>query len=396
MVPKGNTSSPAGKAAKPYPEFPLTPHPTGRWCKKVRGKLVYFGPLADPDGALAKWLDQKDELLAGRVPRVKSDGFTIADLCNYFQNAKRLLVTGGEITKRTFDEYFATCERLVKTFGPTQTVDDLRPDDFDKLRAAVAKLWGPVRLGNEIQRVRTILKYGFDAGHIDRPVRFGPMFKKPSRTVLRKNRAARGPRMIEAADLRKLIDKAELPLKAMILLGVNGGLGNSDVGNLPLSAVDLKRGWINFPRPKTGIERRFPLWPETVRALKAAIAARPEPKAPETKGLVFVTKYGRPWAKTTPDSPVSKEFRKLLDETKLHRPGIGFYTLRHVFETVAGDTRDQVAVDHIMGHARDDMASVYRERVGDERLGAVVNHVRAWLPPPAEAKKKKERSHAAR
>jgi hypothetical protein len=32
-----------------------------------------------------------------------------------------------------------------------------------------------------------------------------------------------------------------------------------------------------------------------------------------------------------------------------------------------------------MGHARDDMASVYRERISDERLRAVSDHVRKWV-----------------
>jgi len=31
-----------------------------------------------------------------------------------------------------------------------------------------------------------------------------------------------------------------------------------------------------------------------------------------------------------------------------------------------------------MGHAREDMASVYRERISDERLRAVTEHVRAF------------------
>jgi hypothetical protein len=44
-------SSPPAKASKPYPEFPLTAHPAGYWCKKIRGKIHYFGPWADPDGA---------------------------------------------------------------------------------------------------------------------------------------------------------------------------------------------------------------------------------------------------------------------------------------------------------------------------------------------------------
>src|SRR5437870_9491716 len=47
------------KPSKPYPEFPLTAHPAGYWCKKIRGKLHYFGAWADPDGALAKYLEQE-------------------------------------------------------------------------------------------------------------------------------------------------------------------------------------------------------------------------------------------------------------------------------------------------------------------------------------------------
>ena len=35
------------KPPKPYPLFPLTAHPTRRWCKKIAGKLHYFGPWDD-------------------------------------------------------------------------------------------------------------------------------------------------------------------------------------------------------------------------------------------------------------------------------------------------------------------------------------------------------------
>src|SRR5262249_31565341 len=40
------------KPGKPYPDFPLTAHPAGYWCKKIKGKVRYFGPWADPEGAL--------------------------------------------------------------------------------------------------------------------------------------------------------------------------------------------------------------------------------------------------------------------------------------------------------------------------------------------------------
>ena len=67
-------------------------------------------------------------------------------------------------------------------------------------------------------------------------------------------------------------------MKAMILLGINCGFGNADCGNLPVAALDLDGSWVDYPRPKTGINRRCPLWPETVEALRVAFAKRPAPK----------------------------------------------------------------------------------------------------------------------
>jgi hypothetical protein len=47
-------------------------------------------------------------------------------------------------------------------------------------------------------------------------------------------RAKKGARMFEAEQLRKIIDVAPMPMKAMIVLGINGGLGNTDLANLEL------------------------------------------------------------------------------------------------------------------------------------------------------------------
>ena len=247
-----------------------------------------------------------------------------------------------------------------------------------------------------------VFKYGFDAGLIDVPVRFGPHFKRPSKKTLRKARHEKGPRMFEPAEIRSMLKKASPALEAMILLGANCGFGNADVGTLPLSALDLAGGWVNYPRPKTAIPRRAKLWPETVVALKAAIAGRPAAKDPADAGLVFLTRCGVSWFKRGVvtetgtveglDDPVAKEATKLLKDLDLHRPGLGFYALRHTFETVGGESRDQVAVDAIMGHAprSDDMSATYRERISDERLRAVADHVHGWLFSKAKARTKKK------
>jgi integrase len=95
---------------------------------------------------------------------------------------------------------------------------------------------------------------------------------------------------------------------------------------------------------------------------------------------VFLTVRGGRWRKDTEDNPISKEMAKLLKALKLHRgKGLNFYGLRHVFETIGGESKDQVAVDHIMGHSREAMATAYREKIGDDRLRAVAERVRGWL-----------------
>ena len=69
----------------------------------------------------------------------------------------------------------------------------------------------------------------------------------------------------------------------------------------------------------------------------------------------------------------------MLDKIGIHRKGIGFCALGHAFETIGCESRDQVAVDHIMGYVDNSMAAHYRERISDQRLQTVVDYVHQWL-----------------
>jgi integrase len=386
------------KPEKPYPDFPLTAHPNGTWCKKIRGRLHYFGPWGDWQAALDKYLNERDDLQAGRVPRTQEQAAepTLRDLANAFCNHKKTLLDAGELSPRTFNDAYATCKLLVDHFGPDRLLTDIRQEDFAGLRVALAKRLGTVALGNNVQRIRSVFKHAYDCEMITAPVRFGPGFRRPSQKAVRLQRSKAGPKLFTAEEVRRLIDAAGLPVKAMILLGINCGFGNSDCGNLPLTALDLDGGWINFPRPKTGVDRRCPLWPETVAALREAIAKRPEPKGKGHAGLVFITRHGFSWSKDVADSPVTKETGKLLRRLGINgRKGLSFYTLRHTFRTIADKVKDQPAADHIMGHESTHMSSVYREQIDDERLKAVTEHVRGWLFPAPKKDKAEGKEVAA-
>ncbi|HEY2416171.1 MAG TPA: tyrosine-type recombinase/integrase [Pirellulaceae bacterium] len=394
-----------------HPQFPLFPHWSQRWAKKVRGKLHYFGSVAgDPKGtkALDLWNEQKDDLIAGRLPRAKSDALTLAELCNRFLGSKRADLDAGKLTARSFVEYHRTTDLLIAHFGKNRVVIDLRADDFESLYIKLARKHSVVSLGREITHAKSVFRYAMESDLVEKVIKVGPKFRAPSKSDRRKARANQqhkyGKRLFTAEEMQKLIAAAGLQLRAMLLLGCNAALGNTDCALLPMSAIDLETGWLDYPRPKTGVQRRVPLWHETIEALKAVIAKRKPPKNPDTARLVFVTKRGQPWVRyeltETPneagtldiagvaDDAIAKAIRKLLGELGIYRRGLSFYSIRHTFETVAGGCRDQVAVNAVMGHVDASMAAEYREHIEDERLIAAVNHVREWLFAKNETSKR--------
>ena len=400
---KSTKSPQAGKSAgpplsvttarKPYPGFPLTPHPSGRWCKKIRGKLHYFGKVDAPEAALERFNREWPFLKDGRaVPPIDTgDGCTVRLMCNAFLTSKQAKLDSGELSPRSFNDYFRTCEILIGQLGRDRRVDDLRPDDFAGLRKTLAKTRGVVSIKNEVTRCRIVLKFAFDQRLIDRPVHFGQSFDVPTLKTLRISRHAAGPRLFTVDEITRILNAANPQIRAMVLLALNCGFGNSDVAGLPQSAIDLAGGWIDFPRPKTGVQRRIPLWRETIDAIKTAIAVRPEPCDAADADCVFLTNSRRRWVRiqerkndregavrTIAIDSVSQQFARLLKSLSINGSR-GFYVMRHVFETIAGESKDQIAVNGIMGHTDTSMAGVYRESISEARLKAVVNVVRAWV-----------------
>jgi integrase len=153
----------------------------------------------------------------------------------------------------------------------------------------------------------------------------------------------------------------------MIYLGINAGFGNTDVSTLPTKVLDLEGGWVTFARPKNGIPRRAPLWPETAAALREVVV--------KGERLAFSMKCKRR------GNAVTRAFGRLLRRLKINgRRRLGFYSLRHSFRTVADNTKDFPAIRLVMGHSSDgQIDGTYVERIDDARLQAVTDHVRAWL-----------------
>src|SRR5205823_11888107 len=102
-----------------------------------------------------------------------------------FARASGGCVSGGGRASEaeTLQDYSRACNQVTDFFGGQRLVSDLATEDFEKLRARLAKTRGPRALGNRIVSIRSLFKYAFDAGLIPTPVRYGHAFAKPGRAL---------------------------------------------------------------------------------------------------------------------------------------------------------------------------------------------------------------------
>ena len=384
-MPRHSTTHP--RPHKPYPDFPLHAHKSGRWAKKIRGQRHYFGPWADWQGALQRYLQQKDDLEAGRRPKPPqedADALTVQEMVARFLEARRLDVDSGALEPRTWMEYEDYGERMIRVFGGAAVVQQLGPEDFLKLKADLQRTHKSlVSLRGDVGKIKVFFHWAGpgDKGKAlyERPLRYGPDFQAPSSKAIKRQLDKQPSKVYRRAHLKRLLAKAGPKLRAMILLSVNCGLGNTDCAKLTRNRINLKTGWLCYPRPKTGVERRCPLWPETVEALKKVWEGRKPPRDPAHARYVFLTKRRRPFD----GSDVAHEFMKLRDRLKLDCRG--FYAGRHTCATIGSRANRQKALDTIMGDkppVNYMVRSVYDHgKASREDLRAVVNVIHAWLYP---------------
>jgi integrase len=364
--------------------FPLwLHHASGQWCKKIDGKRFYFG--LDKEKALERYEHDRNALEKGEDP--VSDDFTVRELVNAFLTHKRRKVTEGDLNLRSWSEYHAICERIVKTLGKDKPVARLRPNDFGKLRDAAAEKLGRKTLAKFITLTQAVFTYAFKNEHISRPVSYGTQFDKP-----KKRDDEKKDRTIAAGDVWKLLDNAEPQMRAMILLGLNAAYGQTDSANLTRAMLDTRPGWLSADRSKTGAGRKCPLWPETIEALAAVAPVRPQAKDKADSGHVFITAHGNRWVRYLDRGNVDKgqprrglaldavalEFKKLCKRAGVKPPG-GPYCLRHTFATTGSNAKDRDALKVIMGHKDSTITDGYIHEFDEARLIAVTDCVRAWL-----------------
>ena len=366
------------KPAKPRADFPLFPHQSGQWAKKVRGKLHYFGVWADPKAAEAKWERDKLALLSGEEPSVVY-GESLGWAGNAFIESKHLQRERDELSTRQFNDYRKVTAKVVEYFGKPKPLGELKPADFERYRNSLPDTWSPVTVSNHLRQVRVFFKYLNDIEATDSPINYSRGLKDPPKRAIRKHQAAQEEKLFSRDEIKALIHTSRSAAHlSHIYLGIDAAYGAADIGRLKTADIDFENSWLGEVRGKTGEARGCWLWPETVAVLRQAIDEKPwNPSYPD---LYSLTKQRKPWwVKDKKSDPVTSAFDGAKKRAKIQKKGVGQYSLRHTFRTIGGDIGDREAVDYIMSHKDPSVSAGYRHGIDPKRVIAVCSHVREWL-----------------
>jgi integrase len=339
--------------------FGLTLRPDG-WYKHIPGSgTKYVCSLTKaPTAALA------DEVFRLKfadlaAPVATRDAVTVKYACDAFIDWKRTTVAPG-----TLRDYIEVLTRFVTLVGETKAVEALTPDDFTAFAKTVAEQ-SIYRREKFVVCLKTALNFAISQNWVER-IHYGAAFVQPTMRQKRQHVATRPRRMYSACEIRKLLDGANEMLKAAIYLGINAGFGNTDIAFFTMDRID--GDLVAYPRGKTGALRMVSLWPETLTALKAL--------KPNTKGLLFFTRFNTPVVKLNRDT-LGEWFSDRCEACEV--ADLGFYTLRRTFRTVADELPDRPAIDLIMGHVPQGVGAVYVQHISPDRLRSITSHVRGWL-----------------
>lgn len=352
----------------PIENFPLKPRKDGRFQKRINGLLYYFGADGDRPGAMREYEGVKEDLYAGRKPKVEPDkpggpiSMTMADVARRFLEDRKGLIEDG-----TWRQHRRALKRFAKWTGHGRAAIDLTPDDFSEYGRRLRKRLGPYAYNRERAAILAALNHADAQSWIDRAPKLGAGFKRSPKSKLR---ATRKPRLLAGADVNAVLGMSGPNIFGMILLALNGGFGAEDCAALPWASVDLERAVIAYARTKNNIPRTVPLWPETLESLRVLRAKRP------ADAMVFRTKAGAAWK----GHAIAHAFRRAWRACALPVvKGVGLGACRHTFATYANEVRDTDARRHLMGRLLPGLDDIYVETLFHGRLQAVVNHVRDKL-----------------
>lgn len=356
-------------------KFPLTLHPTGQYCKKINGKIHYFG--TNKKQALDNYLEQATYLHGGPAlaQKTSNGNMGLKQLCDLYLEYQHSKVLAGNLSARHYTDQMGSLSKLMSFLGKGRRIKGISTLDLQNYKRQLQGAYGSAhRLNLHIGAMKAMF-------HSAR--RNDILQNIPNIDAVSKGKIVHQEMYIFTSEqIKKLLFVANPKMRAMIWLGLNCGFGCTDCARLKWKDLDLESSRVRLARNKTGVPRNLPLWPETIQALK---------KVPRSGQLVLYTAEGHPWVRTllkikkdkgrryTSVNAVTSMFARLLKKARINAPkGTGFYTFRRTAATLAARSGDPFAVQRLLGHVDLTTATRYVQDIS-EQTDRVIENSRKYV-----------------
>ncbi len=205
-------------------KFPLTLHPTGQYCKKINGKLYYFG--SDKKKALQKYLDQASDLHGNKEQTQKKSDceMTLKELCDLYLQYQYLKIQANALTARHHNEQIASLNKFMSFLGQGRKIDEISTLDLQNYRRKLKKAYSTAhRMNLHISIMKAMFHWAKKNDVLDSI----PNIDAVSRgKIIHKQRLT-----FSSEDIHQLLDAADIKMQAMIWLGIIVVLGVPTVRN---------------------------------------------------------------------------------------------------------------------------------------------------------------------
>ena len=206
-------------------KFPLTLHPTGQYCKKIKGKIRYFG--TDKKKALEKYLAQATYLHGAQslVHKTSNDKMTLKQLCDLYLHYQNSRVLVGDITAKHYNDLKYSLDGFMVFLGQGCRIESISTLDLQNYKRKLQSSYASVDRQNlHIGLMKAMFHWA----------RKNDVFESiPNIDAISKDRVVHKEMYtFNPQQIRKLLSTADVKMKAMIWLGLNCGFGCTDCSRL--------------------------------------------------------------------------------------------------------------------------------------------------------------------
>ena len=374
----------------PYPEFPLfTPILPDDGPRRFAANPITSGPGVIPTAHCAatsrKRTTWKPGGNRGGCQTGVTQTLTVQRMVGLFLDAKEINVQSGEMEQTTWNAYESFGERMIRVFGARPRSKASAPTTS---RGSAKTFRPPTRACRRSTATSARSRrssIGLDpaptvrATSTDCPVSAARSSVRP-KSALEREREEQGERVFYGransrpdAPLPRPSAEGDDPLRYQLRLRKFGLCEAAALSSSILTTVGLR-----LPAPRTPSAAAI-LWPETVEAVRVAVADRKQPNDPKYASRVFITKYGQPFRPV----PLASSSRSWPSKIGMTREAADFYDLRRTCASIGIQSMTTTPCERSWGTSgAADMLGVYnRLQVSDERLRAVTDHIHDWLFP---------------